>query len=80
MAVPIVIVHGWSDNYKSFERLADYLRKHLKTNVTTIDLADWVSMDDEITYRDLRFAMETAWRNHKDLKGKKEVNQTVISL
>ncbi|MCP4668858.1 MAG: alpha/beta hydrolase [Deltaproteobacteria bacterium] len=74
MAVPIVIIHGWSDNYKSFERLADYLRKNLNTIVTTIDLADWVSMDDEITYRDLRYAMETAWRNHAVLKGKKKIN------
>jgi hypothetical protein len=63
---PVVIVHGWSDKAKSFRKLANFLRKELKTSVTTIDLADWVSMDDEITYRDLRHAMQRAWQQHPD--------------
>jgi hypothetical protein len=74
---PVVIVHGWSDQAKSFERLADFLRKNLKTSVTTIDLADWVSMDDEITYRDLRHAMQRAWERHPEIKNRK--NGFIIS-
>jgi hypothetical protein len=74
---PVVIVHGWSDKAQSFRRLADFLRENLKTTVTTIDLADWVSMDDEITYRDLRHAMQRAWEKHPDVRNRK--NAFVVS-
>lgn len=74
---PVVIVHGWSDQAKSFKRLADFLRGKLQTSVATIDLADWVSMDDEITYRDLRHAMQRAWTHHPDIKNHK--NAFVVS-
>jgi hypothetical protein len=74
---PIVIVHGWSDKAKSFRKLADFLRENLKTAVTTIDLADWVSMDDEITYRDLRHAMQRAWKHHPDIKNRR--NAFIVS-
>jgi len=68
MPSPVVIVHGWSDSAKSFDHLADFLRAELAADVTTLDLADWVSLDDEITYRDLRFAMQRAWTEHPSLK------------
>jgi len=74
MPSPIVIVHGWSDGYKSFVNLARFLRDRLKRSVTTIDLADWVSLDDEITYRDLRHAMQRAWTNHPAIRNRKNVH------
>lgn len=74
MPNPIVIVHGWSDSSKSFRRLAEFLRSQLRTQVTTIDLADWVSLDDEITYRDLRTAMQRVWTSHPGIAGKKNVD------
>ncbi len=69
MSQPIVIIHGWSDKSKSFEPLADFLRDQLETEVTTLDLAEWVSLDDEITFTDLRHAMERAWKQHPRLQG-----------
>jgi hypothetical protein len=74
---PIVIVHGWSDDSDSFGPLAAFLRKNLRTSVTTINLADWVSMDDEITYNDLRFAMQRAWTSHANTSRKK--NLSIVS-
>ncbi|QBB69455.1 alpha/beta hydrolase [Pseudolysobacter antarcticus] len=60
----LVIVHGWSDSADSFDFLAGLLRKaNPALSVATIRLADYVSMDDEVTYADLRNAMNTAWKS-----------------
>ena len=59
---PVAILHGWSDDSKSFRHLAKFLRDEHGAQVTGLQLADWVSLDDEITYRDLREAMDRAWR------------------
>jgi pimeloyl-ACP methyl ester carboxylesterase len=62
---PLVLIHGWSDSSKSFVNLARFLEQKLKQSVTTIDLADWVSMDDTVSYRDISFAMNRAWKKHR---------------
>ncbi len=46
---PIVILHGWSDGAPSFKRLAEFLKEELNRDVESILLADWLSMNDEIT-------------------------------
>ncbi len=58
---PIVIVHGWSDDKRSFQRLKEFLHAELSRDVEEIHLADWVSMDDDVTFQDLRYAMNLAW-------------------
>ncbi|MHC4879335.1 MAG: esterase/lipase family protein [Planctomycetota bacterium] len=60
---PVLIVHGWSDNSKSFQRLADYIRQNLRRTVEQISLADWISLNDDVTFNDLRFAMNRAWND-----------------
>jgi hypothetical protein len=57
----IVIVHGWSDESKSFKRLADQVQAWFKTPPIVIQLADWISLQDDVTYPDLALAMERAW-------------------
>jgi pimeloyl-ACP methyl ester carboxylesterase len=74
MPSPIVIVHGWSDRARSFRKLAAFLRDELGRSVTTIDLADWVSLNDEITYRDLRHALQRAWQEHPKIRGRTDVH------
>lgn len=61
MAKPLVIIHGWSDNSKSFEPLSKKLQQFLDRPVKLINLADYISMDDEITFDDLVSAMDKAW-------------------
>ena len=39
----IVIVHGWSDDSKSFRRLAEQLEAWFGSAPTQIRLADWIS-------------------------------------
>jgi pimeloyl-ACP methyl ester carboxylesterase len=79
MSEPIVIVHGWSDKSASFVRLAAFLKRHLGTAPTAIDLADWVSMEDDISYADLAEGMQRAWRAHGLPTGPRTVNVVVHS-
>ena len=45
-----------------------------KVTGSTVDLADWVSLNDEITYRDLRHAMQRAWTGHASIPDGKNVS------
>jgi hypothetical protein len=62
---PLVIIHGWSDGFASFKRLAHIVEEKLQRKAKHINLADYISMDDEITFDDLVTAMMCAWRKHK---------------
>lgn len=61
MANPIVILHGWSDNSRSFQRLSQFIRSNIASAPVHLYLADWLSMHDDVTYADLAAAMQQAW-------------------
>lgn len=61
MNQPLVIVHGWSDHANSFFDLARRLANTLNRPLQAINLADWVSLNDDVTYTDLAVAMQAAW-------------------
>jgi len=61
---PLIIIHGWSDNAASFEPLAQFLARSLHRPITHITLADYVSMDDAVTFTDLAMALQHAWIRH----------------
>jgi hypothetical protein len=58
---PIVVLHGWHDEGDSFRPLAALIRKRLGKPVRPVNLADYVTMDDAVTYDDLVEALESAW-------------------
>ncbi|MDP2137148.1 MAG: hypothetical protein Q8J74_04785 [Candidatus Didemnitutus sp.] len=60
MPRPIVIIHGWSDRSTSFGSLRNYAAS-LAGNLFQINLADYVSMDDEVRFDDLVAGMQRAW-------------------
>lgn len=60
---PIVIIHGWSDNSSSFTKLAKRLKKETGRMVEEIWLADYVSLDDDVTMKDIVTAMQSAWKS-----------------
>ena len=63
---PIVMLHGWSDVPASFESLAKLLRAQLQGRaISIIQLADYLTMEDEIRFDDIVSAMETAWRRNE---------------
>lgn len=58
---PVLIVHGWSDDSDSFKPLASFLKAQgFKT--VSLFLADYLSMDDDVTHADAAKAMEEAVR------------------
>lgn len=75
----LVIIHGWSDHAGSFERLADHLGDALGREVETIDLADWVSLDDNVTYEDLVDGLESAWKSAGLAKAGRQTDVVVHS-
>ena len=58
---PLVIIHGWSDEALSFQHLGSLLAEHTQRNLTQVNLADYISLDDSITMDDLVSAMQRAW-------------------
>jgi len=63
MSRPIVIIHGWSDRSESFGALRDYVGSLSGGNLYQINLADYVSMDDEVRFDDLVVGMARAWKD-----------------
>jgi len=62
----LVIIHGWSDNAKSFARLGKRLvDAGAADSVTHVRLGDYISLDDHVTYDDLAEALQAAWRKEK---------------
>jgi len=56
---PVLIVHGWSDTSKSFRSLAKFLSSHGFQTVNLF-LADYISMEDDVSIDDAANAMERA--------------------
>lgn len=62
----LVIIHGWSDTYQSFARLGKRLVDDgLVPGVKHVRLGDYVSLDDDVTFDDLTFALQAAWKKEK---------------
>ncbi len=61
---PLVIIHGWSDESKSFARLGQRIATDLGVTPTEIRLGDWISMNDEVTLPDVAAALGMAWSHH----------------
>jgi hypothetical protein len=63
MARALAIIHGWSDTWVSFQDLAKLIRKDLELSPVPLDLANYVSMDDAVTFDDIVAAMDRAWND-----------------
>ncbi|MCE2966642.1 MAG: esterase/lipase family protein [Phycisphaerales bacterium] len=61
MPRPLVILHGYSDTSRTFKVLADRLAERLGTAVAPIALGDYITLNDYVTFEDLRSAMDRAW-------------------
>ena len=54
---PILIVHGWSDNYESFVPLRQWLQKEVRPAVDVF-LGDYDSMEDHVTFDHLASGLQ----------------------
>lgn len=61
---PLLILHGWSGTPQSLRPLSSFLKRHGFT-VVDIWLADYLSMNDEITIQDLGQAMGRALKSKR---------------
>jgi hypothetical protein len=57
----IVILHGWSDKADSFKDLKAIIGASMGAPPVSIYLADWLSLNDDVTLTDLAEAMQQAW-------------------
>ncbi|MCP5473451.1 MAG: alpha/beta hydrolase [Rhodanobacteraceae bacterium] len=57
----IVILHGWSDNFASFKDIKAIIAAGMPAPPVDIHLADWLSLQDDVTMTDLAEAMQQAW-------------------
>jgi hypothetical protein len=55
----VVVLHGWSDRAASFQPLADFLKAQ-GFRVLDLFLADYISMDDDVSVEDAAKAMQAA--------------------
>lgn len=79
----LVIIHGWSDTSGSFKQLAKKLARPapegIGAKVVQIHLGDYVSLDDQVTFRDLVEAMDKAWKERGLPTGSRRVDAIVHS-
>jgi len=74
----ILIIHGWSDNYKSFEPLKYLLQaQNSQTHITDIWLGDYESMQDDVTFDDLSQGLQ---ERLDDLVTKQQITLKPFSL
>ncbi|MBV9503756.1 MAG: hypothetical protein JO323_01995, partial [Acidobacteriia bacterium] len=63
----LVLVHGYSSSGQAFFPLRDALASR-GVQLTDINICSYVSLNNEITVKDIAEGLERAFRNHPDLK------------
>ena len=78
MSNPILIIHGWSDNYKSFEPLKLLLQaQNAQTHISDIWLGDYESMQDDVSFDDLSQGLQ---ERLEDLVASQKISLQPFSL
>src|SRR5258708_4701105 len=67
MARPLVLIHGYSAEGTAFDPLRDALKRK-GVNATDINICTYVSLNNEITIKDIAEGLDRALRNHKVLR------------
>jgi hypothetical protein len=67
LARPLVLVHGYSAEGTAFDPLRDALQTK-GINTTDINICSYVSLNNEITIKDIAEGLDRAFRNHNVLR------------
>jgi pimeloyl-ACP methyl ester carboxylesterase len=67
MTRPVVLIHGYSADWKTFEPLRKALAERGVVQ-TDINICNYISLNNEITIKDIAEGLERAFRNHPILK------------
>ena len=76
----LVCLHGWSGAAQHMHPLAHALQLKLGQQVSTLDLGQYSSLDDALTFDDLATAMMQAWQSHGLPLQPKSVDVVVYSM
>jgi len=67
----LLFIHGWSDSAEAFNAMIHEVLQGGHHERYSVCLADFTSLDDEVTFTDLVEAMQAAWLAHRlPLEGK----------
>jgi hypothetical protein len=64
MPRPLVLIHGYSDEGQAFFPLRDALRSRKDLELVDINICSYVTLNNEITIKDIAEGLERAFRNH----------------
>src|SRR5947209_2399486 len=67
MPRPLVLIHGYSADGTAFDPLRDALKRK-GVDATEINICTYVSLNNEITIKDIAEGLDRAFRNHKVLR------------
>src|SRR5277367_5437339 len=78
MGRPCVLIHGYSAEGTAFDPLRDALRNK-GVNATDINIGNYVSLNNEITIKDIAEGLARAYRMHPELNDAEEFDAIVHS-
>jgi hypothetical protein len=74
---PLVLIHGYSAEGTAFDALAAALKKQ-NTELTDIDICNYVSLNNEITIKDIAEGLDRAFRNHRLLQDENQEFDAIV--
>jgi hypothetical protein len=77
MARPLVLIHGYSAEGTAFEPLHDALQKK-GVNATDINICTYVSLNNEITIKDIAEGLDRAFRNRQVLRDEDQEFDAIV--
>src|SRR5712672_2937762 len=77
MARPLVMIHGYSSEGTAFNALRDAL-KGSQLDPIDIDICTYVSLNNEVTIKDIAEGLDRAFRNHPVLKNEDQEFDAIV--
>jgi pimeloyl-ACP methyl ester carboxylesterase len=77
MARPLVLIHGYSADGTAFDPLHDALQKK-GVNATDINICTYVSLNNEITIKDIAEGLDRAFRNRQVLRDEDQEFDAIV--
>src|SRR3954468_11995344 len=77
MARPLVMIHGYSSEGTAFNPLRDAL-KQSRVDPIDIDICTYVSLNNEVTIKDIAEGLDRAFRSHPVLKNEDQEFDAIV--
>jgi triacylglycerol esterase/lipase EstA (alpha/beta hydrolase family) len=77
MTRPLVLIHGYSADGAAFDPLHDALHKN-GVHATDINICTYVSLNNEITIKDIAEGLDRAFRNRQVLRDEDQEFDAIV--